>query len=282
MWHDGEVSLAYLTVDGASPVEHVEAAAASGFRSAGLRIKPPTHLPGESAIVGRPEEIRRLQRVCRSLDVKPLDAEVMSLAARTSRDEVAAMVAAAEALGFRYVQTVVEDTDLSRAADKLAMLADEAGQAGLGVALEFMAFRPLSNLDAALALIEQSGSGNTAVLVDALHLTRSGGTPEAVAALSAGRIAVAQLCDAASEAPSGEELAKEARCGRLHPGEGALPLDELLDVLPDRLPLSLEVPHPSFGGMPFGERAQTAGTALADFLRKRRDARRTRTKELNS
>ena len=282
MWYDGEVSLAYLTVDGASPVEHVEAAAASGFRAAGLRIKPPTHLSGDSAIVGKPEEIRRLRRVCRSLDVKPLDAEVMSLGARTSRDEVIAMVAAAEALDFRYIQTVVEDTDLSRAADKLAVLADEAGRAGLGVALEFMAFRPLSNLDAALALIEQSGSDNTAVLVDALHLTRSGGTPEAVAALSDSRIAVAQLCDAAGEAPSNEELATEARCGRLHPGEGALPLDELLDVLPDRLPLSLEVPHPSFDGMPFGERAQTARTALAGFLRKRRETRRTGTHELNS
>ena len=273
MWHDGELSLAYLTVDGASPVEHVEAAAASGFRAAGVRVLPPSHLSDAESVVGDPQAIRRLRSVCRSLDVTPLDAEVMSLDAGTSRDDIVAMVSTAEALGFRYVQTVVEDTDLSRAADKLVMLADEARDAGLGVALEFMAFRPLNSLEASLSLIEQSGSDNTAVLVDALHLARSGGTPEAVAAVPAGRIAVAQLCDAAIEAPAGGELATEARHGRLHPGEGELWLDDLLDVLPDGLPLSVEVPHPSFTDLTYTERARAAKAALARFLHNRLERR---------
>ena len=275
MWHDGELSLAYLTVDGASAIEHVEVAAASGFQAAGLRILPPSHLPVDGSVVGDPQAIRRLRRVCRSLGVRPLDAEVMSLGADTSRGDIVAMVSTAEQLGFRYVQTVIDDTDLTRAADNLALLAEEAGDAGLGVALEFMAFRPLKNLAASLSLIEQSGSGNTAVLIDALHLARSGGTPDAVAAVPAGRIAMAQLCDAPADPPTdtpgGGALATEARCGRLFPGEGELRLDALIDVLPDRLPLSLEVPHPSFADKPFAERAQAAKAALDRFLGNRRE-----------
>lgn len=269
MWTTGELSLAYLTVDGASAVEHVEAAAAAGFPAAGLRILPPVHLSSSESVVGNAQEIRRVRDACISLGVRPLDAEVASLTAMLSRDDVAAIVATAAELEFRFVQTVIEDADLMRASEKLAMLAEESRNAGLGIALEFMAFRPLTNLETALSLIDRSGADNVGVLIDALHLARSGGSPAMVAGIPAGQIAMVQLCDGPMESPGIDELATEARTRRLHPGEGALWLNELLDALPDCLPIGLEVPHPSFVGTPYIERARQSMRAMTQFMDER-------------
>jgi sugar phosphate isomerase/epimerase len=272
MWQSGEISLAYLTVDGATPEEHVVAAAGAGFDAAGLRIKPPTHLADSQSLIGLGDATARLGDACRRYGIRPLDAEVMSLAADTGRAELTAMADTAAALGFRFVQTVVEDEDLDRAADTLSSLAEIAAAAGLGVALEFMAFRPLSTLDSALRMVRNVDAENIGLLIDALHLDRAGGSIDDVAVIPADQIAMVQLCDAPAIAPTPEALVDEARNCRLHPGEGALPLNRLLDVLPDRLPLSLEVPHPGFGGMPFGERASQAMSALRDFLDERNRA----------
>jgi len=266
MWHKGELSLAYLTVDGASAVEHVEAAAAAGYPAAGLRILPPVHLPASGSVVGNSKETRRVRNACDNLGVRPLDAEVASLTSTITGDDIAAIVSTAAELGFRFVQTVIDDTDLTRASESLAMLAEIAQNADIGIALEFMAFRPLANLESAVSLIDRSGSDNVGVLIDALHLARSGGSPAMVAAIPVAQIAMAQLCDAPKEAPVFDDLATEARSGRLHPGEGALWLNELLDVLPDGLPISVEVPHPSFADKIFVERAQRSMRALTLFL----------------
>jgi sugar phosphate isomerase/epimerase len=269
MWRSGELSLAYLTVDGATPVEHVEAAAAAGFDAAGLRILPPTHLREQTPVVGDAAAVKALADACRNAGIRPLDAEVMSLTPETTGVELVAMAETAAALGFRFVQTVVEDADMARAADNLARLAAAARAAGIGVAIEFMAFRPLATLGDALRIIDRSGADNVGLLIDALHLDRAGGTVADVAALPAGSVALVQLCDAPAVPPSIDDLATEARGRRLHPGEGGLPLHALLDALPDGLPLSLEVPHPSFAGLGHAERAARALRALRDFLGER-------------
>jgi sugar phosphate isomerase/epimerase len=81
------------------------------------------------------------------------------------------------------------------------------------------------------------------VLVDALHLARTGGVPADVLAAPAGLIRSAQLCDAPARRPESEAaIIAEARTGRLPPGEGDLPVRELLLALPDDAVLSVEVP----------------------------------------
>jgi sugar phosphate isomerase/epimerase len=274
MWIEGEISLAYLTVDGATPDEHVEAAAAAGFDAAGLRILPPTHLRNYGSVVGSRRAVAMLSAACVKAGIRPLDAEVMSLTPETTAAELAAMVEAAAAIGFRFIQTVIEDPEMSRAADNLARLAEAGRRSGVGVAIEFMAFRPLSTLEQALRVMSLAGGGNMGLVIDALHLHRSGGGAAAIAALPPGAVAMVQLCDAPAVSPSPGELASEARERRLHPGEGGLPLHALLDALEDGLPLSLEVPHPSFPGMAYPERAERAMSAFNKFLagRQRRTA----------
>jgi hypothetical protein len=63
---------------------------------------------------------------------------------------------------------------------------------------------------------------------------------------------------------------------RLYPGDGALPLFEFVDALPDDMEIECEFPNAALAGVPVSERARLAGVALRNFLehhRVRRDSR---------
>lgn len=269
MWRQGPISLAYLTVDGADPLQHIAAAAKAGFQAAGLRILPPRHLANAPAVVGNPSLIRAIKRACSEAGISLLDAEVVSITAASTRAELQEVVDVAAELDFSFVQTVIEDPDEQRALERLGELAELAAVAKMRIALEFMHFRAVTDLQHAMRLIKLAGQPNVQVLVDALHLARSGGTPEQVAAAEPGTIALAQLCDAPAEAPPPDKLAQEARTARLYPGAGALPLCDLLDALPDGVPLSIEVPNAAYLLRSEDERARCAIEAAQQLCRGR-------------
>jgi sugar phosphate isomerase/epimerase len=269
MWTQGILSLAYLTVNGADSLQHLAAAAATGYQAAGLRILPPRHLASAPAVVGDAPMIRAIRRLCADTGILLLDAEVASITPTSTRAEFEAMVGTAAELGFEFIQTVVEDPDKGRAADRLGELADLAATADMRVALEFMRFRELANLQQAAQLIDATGRDNIQVLIDALHLDRSGGSADDVSKLPSYRVAIVQLCDAPASGPALDGLAAEARSGRLFPGEGELPLSELLDALPDGVPLSIEAPNASHEALDYLERARRAIDATRSLLLQR-------------
>lgn len=91
-----------------------------------------------------------------------------------------------------------------------------------------------------------AAQANGGVLVDALHWSRSGSTLDDVAALPRGRLHYAQICDGAVPGPTTTEgLVHDARCERLLPGEGGIPLRALFERLPADLPVSIEIPSES-------------------------------------
>ena len=61
-------------------------------------------------------------------------------------------------------------------------------------------------------------------------------------------------------------LVREARTGRLLPGEGVLPLKALVAALPEDLPLAIEAPCRATADLPAVERAKRAYRALADLV----------------
>ncbi len=61
-------------------------------------------------------------------------------------------------------------------------------------------------------------------------------------------------------------LIREARTGRLLPGEGALPLADLVAALPADLPLAVEAPCRATAELPAVERARRAHRALSALL----------------
>src|SRR5262245_52436126 len=186
------LSLAYITVGAAAPVEQIEAAAAAGFDAAGLRIVPLSHLNIDYGVIGNRERIREINRARERTGVGVFDVEVFTLGEKTDIARLLPALETSAELGASFVQAVSEDPDAARAAATFAALCDAAGRFGLRVSLEFMRFRNLRTVEESLALLVAADRPNGGVLIDALHLARSGGTPAAVAALPRGRIAYMQ------------------------------------------------------------------------------------------
>jgi sugar phosphate isomerase/epimerase len=117
-------------------------------------------------------------------------------------------------------------------------------------------------------MVARSKRANAFVLIDALHFSRSGGLPAHVATIDPARFRYAQICDAGPDMPGPTDtlaLVREARTGRLLPGEGVLPLKELVAALPANLPLAIEAPCRATADLPALERAQRAYRALTDL-----------------
>ncbi|MPY76882.1 MAG: hypothetical protein GEU87_21820 [Alphaproteobacteria bacterium] len=115
--------------------------------------------------------------------------------------------------------------------------------------------------------MSKSGCANASILVDALHFSRSGGLPSDIAGVDASLFRYAQICDAAAVIPSEPgDLIREARTGRRLPGEGALPLRDLVAALPAAIPLAIEAPVRATADLPPLERAQRAYRSMRALL----------------
>jgi sugar phosphate isomerase/epimerase len=162
----------------------------------------------------------------------------------------------------------------ARTIERFCDLCDRAAPYGLHVGLEFAIYTGVRTLGDAVRVVARSGRANASVLIDALHFSRSGGMPAHVAHVDPSLFRYAQICDASPDMPGPgdtRELIREARTGRLLPGEGALPLAELVAALPDALPLAVEAPCRATADLPAVERAKRAHQALSALLQRREE-----------
>lgn len=261
-----KLSLAWLTVQGCPPLEHVRVAAAAGYDMAGLRLIAPHGLDLAHPIVGNPVLIREIRTLAEDLGVGFLDGEVFTLLPETDVSALTPVLDTAAELGMTIMQVTCEDPDAARAAENLARLADHAAGHGIDMAIEFMRWRAVATIEDAAALAAASGRDNVGILLDALHLFRSGGTLAGVAA-ARDKLLYLQLCDAAAERPADDAgLIAEARGARMFPGDGALPLADLMRLLPGDMPISVETPHAGDAGLDHAERAARGMAAARRFL----------------
>lgn len=261
------LSLAYLTVFGCPPVEHVQAAAAAGYDAAGLRLIAPHGLELAHPIVGDKALIRQIKSVAADLGVSFLDGEVFTLLPQTEVEAWLPVIETAAELGMPLMQITSEDPESARAADNLGRIADVAAGHGIKMAIEFMRWRAAATIEDAAELAKASGGGNVGILLDTLHLSRSGGSPASVAALPGELMLYLQLCDAPDKQPASDtDAIAEARGARLLPGEGDLWLKELMAVLPRDIWISVETPHASVSHLSFTEKAQRGIDATRRFL----------------
>jgi len=171
------------------------------------------------------------------------DVEMVPIGADLDVAALRPMFEAAAELGADRLNCAGDDPDRARLTDRFAAIAALAAEHRMTVDLEFMRWRAVGTLADAVAVVAASGAANAGVLVDALHLVRSGGTVAEVAA-AAERVANLQLCDAGLSPPADGDYIAEARNHRLPPGSGSLPLIELLAAISPRTGLSIEVPCP--------------------------------------
>ncbi|WP_322047993.1 sugar phosphate isomerase/epimerase [Paraburkholderia sp. J67] len=240
------LAVAHLTVLEAQPVEWVRLAAKTGFEGVGLRLHPAA--PGAIAypIKAGSDAHRELRAALAGEGVAVLDVEFIPIVPDLDPRAFESLFEAAASIGATSVSVSGDDPDASRLAANLAALAIMAKPFGLRIDMEFMRWRHVGTLAQARAAIERAAQPNLALVIDALHLSRSGGKPEDIAGLSPEQIGVVQLCDAPGTLPANDEEAiREARTARLAPGDGALPLEALLHALPPNAALSVEMPMPS-------------------------------------
>jgi len=144
-------------------------------------------------------------------------------------------------LGIDRISTVSLDRDLNRSFDQFGVLADMAGARDMEVVLEPCPILTVSNLGIALAAIDHVGRPNFRLLIDTMHIVRSGSGAADLAALDPALIGYVQICDALLE-PVVPNYGEESLSERMVPGQGELPLGEILAVLPPGRVIGLEVP----------------------------------------
>jgi sugar phosphate isomerase/epimerase len=260
------VSLNQLSIADAPAPAFIAAAAAAGFRHVGLRLGA-SAVPLTDDVIADPGLVRAIGRSCADNGVTVIDVDHFPLIPGIDFERIARVLDAAAAIGARFISASGLDPDGARQGDSLVRLCRLAAERGLTVGLEFMVYRRIRTLTAARAAIAEAGQPNLGLLLDPLHLDRSGGTVEEVAALPPGLVAYAQLCDAPAARPAPDALAQEAGRGRLLPGEGELPLRAFISALPPDMPVSVEVPDRAGSGLSPAERAVRAAAAARSFVR---------------
>ena len=161
------------------------------------------------------------------------------------------------------------EPDEARTVERFGDLCDRAAGYGLQVCLEFAVYTGVRTLAHAAQVVAKAARPNASVLVDALHFSRSGGIPAHIGQVNPALLRYAQICDASADVPAPTDtpaLIREARTGRLLPGEGALPLAELVAALPAGVPLAIEAPCRATAELPAVERARRAYAALSTLV----------------
>ena len=262
-----KLSLAHFTVIDADPIGLIDAAVAGGFDAVGLRIVAP--MPTDTLafpVIGNAPLVRRIKSHMAATGVRILDVEAVWLMPHT---DIAALVPAfdlAVELGAEYVLTVGHDPDAGRLAANFSKLCEACHERGLRVMLEFIPYSEVGTLAQAHHLLTQTAPANAGLLVDALHLSRSGGNPAELAAYKPALFSYMHLCDAPAQPPPRESFRAEARGGRLYPGEGELWLSDFVAAFSVGTPVAIEAPAARHAGLSPLERAKLAGAACRRLL----------------
>jgi sugar phosphate isomerase/epimerase len=258
------ISLAPLTINEAGPLELIAAAAAGGFDAIDLRVIGP---PGVAAVAPIGKALAAgIRRSLAENGIAAFSATGIWLAPDFAITQVERALATAASLGASHCLAAGYDADWPRLTGNFAALCRTAARYRLRIALEFMPYIPLNTIAEAARLLRAADQPNAGLVIDALHLMRSGGTPADVAALPRAHIAYVQLCDGPREKPVALALREESLRHRLYPGEGEFPLYDLMDALPPDIAIDLEAPCAADAQLSFADRARRAGHATRRFL----------------
>jgi sugar phosphate isomerase/epimerase len=263
-------SLSHFTVLDASPADVVSIAADAMLDAVGLRLHPdplfPNHPPDGTPSVSSPN----FKEVCRRLTdtgLAVLDVEVVRLLPDTEPDHYVPLMEMATGLGAAHVVVTGSDPDEVRTIDNFGKLCALAEPFGLNMMLEFVRYGEVKSMAQAYKIITASGAGNGKILIDSLHFFRAGETPDRVGALDPSLFPYIQISDGPLLPPEGDGFRIEGRSNRLFPGEGGLPLAELVNALPSGIPLTVEVANDDIAQkLSPAERAQRAADSLNAFI----------------
>ncbi|MEW6640373.1 MAG: sugar phosphate isomerase/epimerase [Pseudomonadota bacterium] len=261
------LSLAHLTLLGADPIQLIDAAAAAGFTHIGMRIVPPTADAPMRPVIGDAPFQHAIRSRLAGSGVRLFDIEAFWLSPETDVAALEPAFAFGAELGAAHALVVGNDPERTRLIDNFAGVSELARRYGLKTSLEFIPYSAVRTLAEAGEIIAAAGQSNAGLLVDALHLSRSGGVPADLTRLQPELLHYLHLCDALVPPPTDiAGMRQEARSRRCYPGEGLLPLQAFLAAASAELPIGIEAPDGRRAGLPFAEQAHQVRTAALKLL----------------
>jgi sugar phosphate isomerase/epimerase len=228
------VVLAPTTLMRVPPLEYIRIAAECGYDGMGFRLYPSPSMQFYP-VVGDATLMNEVRAAVRDTGIKLYDILTCYV---TPDMDLEAMKRAHEfgaELGAPYALVIGDDPEWDRMVQNFGTLCDNAAQFGMTCALEApVNRRALTTLELNLKLIADSGRDNAVISIDPVQFFRSGGTVDDLREVDPRLMPYTQICDATDMVPM------HPYC---MPGEGIFPLFEMLDVMPQGLPLSLEYHH---------------------------------------
>lgn len=228
------LSLAAGNVQEFTPPEMVTAAQQTGFDMTGLWV---------DMDVWTPKTTREVKRRLADGTIGVLDVEVVWIQPGDHDPAHDSIIEIGGDVGAKFVLIVSSDPDRSNTKRRFERLCDRAANAGLTAVLEFLPITEIKSIDDAIDVVTDVGHPSSGILVDTLHLIRSGGSAAQIKDLSPTLFPYCQIADAPPKLPEDtfENFMSEAIDGRLLPGDGQLPLADIMHALPRDLPISPEI-----------------------------------------
>jgi sugar phosphate isomerase/epimerase len=237
------LALAALTVLGLAPDKQILCANKIGYQGVGIRLIPATsteiHYPLLTDSIMR----TRVKNLIQSTGVKVLDIEVFRLEANTNVKDFIPYLELGADLGAKSVLVAGYDLDWSRTKERWLELSEITEQFDIKPHIEPMPWTYVKSYLDGKRLLDETNDNWGAVLIDPIHFFRTGGSVRQLDIGFIKRARYIQLSDASVPAPDNiAEILRQGREDRLPPGMGDLPLNELIKIIPDDLPISVEIP----------------------------------------
>ncbi len=262
-----------------SPIELVEAAAACGYDQVSLFTNAPVvPIAGQEAKFVFPTvTAENKQAVIERLDAHGLsvvNAEFFLMRPDIDLASYVPGLALGRELGAINAMTHIFEPDPSRAVDILGTFCELAAAEELNVSIEFCQMTPgCKDIRQAQWFVEQVSKANLGFGICPMHLVRSGGTAEDVAAVDERILLYGQINDSHGLHTSAAYF--EEVHDRQLPGNGDFPLHGILSALPASAPIEVKIPCESRirAGVPaldYVRAASVRSRALVDGLSPRR------------
>lgn len=239
-----EYSLAHLTVLECTPTEMAQIAVEAGYNYISIRpiglgtTNEPTY-----PLAQNKKMLRETKNALQQTGIKLLDIEMVRLYDGVDVQTYEPHFEVAAELGGKHVLTTIKTKNHEAAAEDFAKVCDLAKHYNLTIDLEFLTWYELSTLQEAKNVLKLANRENAGILVDTLHFHRSNIQLQELSEIPSEWFHYAHICDATYGTPTTEEsLIHTARQERLYPGEGVIPICDIVAHLP-KVPLSLEIPH---------------------------------------
>lgn len=240
------LSLAQHTVPSWSPVQMIVNAKQIGFQAVGIRTIA-QGITGET-VYDLTADHTLYEKTKRTLDETGMvlnDIDLIALNDNTRISEYRSSLKAAAGLGARGVVCSIWTSNTSHALHELDALCELAGECGMLVHLEFVTWSSIKNLCQAREVLDQLKKPNLKILLDMIHTHRSRVSLKEIAACPPDLFQLIHICDAPNAIPNDDEtLIQTCRSERLYPGEGEIPISQILQyVINTKSVLGIEIPN---------------------------------------